>query len=121
ALTTRRETQRFFFRRRFAKWRPMSFDVRRWRFTDWMIEDAPDWKGVYVLWSRGGALAVGHASGGEDNIRSRLRAHHSRADSAGMAQVTHYSWEICADPLKREAPRQSETPHTAAWLARESS
>lgn len=109
----------------------------RWRFIDAMIQDAPDWKGVYVLWSRGVALAVGHARGMGDSIRARLLAHHSRARSAGMAEVTHYSWEICADPVKREAqlveelglarraPREEQreagTSANAAWIARESS
>lgn len=115
----------------------MSITVPRWRLTEAMIEDAPEWKGVYVLWSNTTPLAVGHARGGEDTIRSRLLAHHSRAASAGMAEVTHYSWEICADPLKREAelvqelglarrparpePRETGTPAKAPWTARESS
>ena len=114
----------------------MSIKTPRWRFTHAMIQDAPDWKGVYVLWCRDTPLAVGHAHGGE-SIRSRLLAHHTRAASAGMSEVTHYSWEICSHPLKREAqlvdelglarrPPSSgrrETPPTAkaAWIARESS
>ena len=114
----------------------MSINTPRWRFTAPMIQDAPDWKGVYVLWSHGAPLAVGHAHRGE-SIRSRLLAHHSRAASAGMSEVTHYSWEICSDPLKREAQlveelglarrspspdRRETTPTTkAAWIARESS
>ncbi len=115
----------------------MSIHTPRWRFVDAMIQDAPDWKGVYVLWSHDAPLAVGHAAGGADSIRSRLLAHHSRAASAGMAEVTHYSWEICTDPLKREAqlvealglarrasaaePRESNPSPKAAWIARESS
>ena len=115
----------------------MSFNARRWRFTPSMIEDAPDWKGVYILWSRDVPLAVGHAIGRGDSIRSRLLAHYSHAASAGMAEVTHYSWEICSDPLTREAelvselglarrPPQAErreiTPALkAAWIDRESS
>ena len=101
----------------------------RWRFTAAMIHDAPDWKGVYVLWSGDAPLAVGHARGGADSIRSRLLAHHSRAGSARLADVTHYSWEICVDPLKREAelmaqlrlPRRTFSPAQAAWIALESS
>lgn len=115
----------------------MSTHTQRWRFIDAMIQDAPDWKGVYVLWSRGVPLAVGHARGRGDSIRSRLLAHRSRAESAGMAAVTHYSWEICANPLKREAElveelglarraspaeqRENRTSMKAAWIARESS
>ena len=114
----------------------MSINTPRWRFTRAMIQDAPDWKGVYVLWARGAPLAVGHAHRGE-SIRSRLLAHHSRAESAGMSEVTHYSWEICSDPLKREAqlvaelglarrPPQAERRAIAptvkvAWIERESS
>ncbi len=102
-----------------------------------MIQDAPDWKGVYVLWSGDVPLAVGHARGGADSIRSRLVAHHSHAASSGMAEVTHYSWEMCADPLAREAelvaqlglarrppapaPRESKRSPKDAWNARESS
>ena len=115
----------------------MSIKTALWRFIDAMIQDAPDWRGVYVLWSRGKPLAVGHARGGKDSIRSRLLAHHSRAASAGMAEVTHYSWEICANPQRREAqlveelglarrtlpsaPSRNIMPAKTAWAARESS
>ena len=75
----------------------------RWRFTESMIADAPDWKGVYVLWSHGRPLAVGHARGGEDTIRSRLLAHHAHIAADDVGDITHYSWEICPDPARREA------------------
>jgi hypothetical protein len=75
----------------------------KWRFDKQLIEDAPDFKGVYVLWDGATPLAVGHALGRGDTIRSRLLAHLSHAASPGMAHITHYSWEICIDPLKREA------------------
>lgn len=81
----------------------MSLVVPKWRFTQAMVEDAPDYKGVYVLWSEGVPLAVGHARGGADTIRSRLLAHLAHGAEAGLGPVTHYSWEICGDPLKREA------------------
>jgi hypothetical protein len=80
----------------------MSIAVPRWRFIEAMIQDAPEWKGVYVLWSHGAPLAVGHAKGADDTIRSRLLAHYAHAATFGMAEVTHYSWEICRDPVKRE-------------------
>jgi hypothetical protein len=113
----------------------MSIAIPRWRFTEAMIQDAPEWKGVYVLWSHGAPLAVGHAKGGDDTIRSRLLAHYSHAASFGMAEVTHYSWEICPDPMKRElevveelglrrraAPSAIEhTSGNTQWSARESS
>jgi hypothetical protein len=117
----------------------MSISVPRWRFTEAMVQDAPEWKGVYVLWSHGSPLAVGHARGGDDTLRSRLLAHYAHAAAApDMGGITHYSWEICPDPAKREAqivqslglerrpPPESwrETPTAASkaeWTARESS
>jgi len=81
----------------------MSVVVPRWRFNAVMVDDAPHHKGVYVLWADGTPLAVGHARGGADTIRSRLLAHLAHGAEAGLRQVTHYSWELCNDPLKREA------------------
>ena len=79
----------------------MPVTAPQWRFTEAMIQDAPDCRGVYVLWRDGEALAVGHALGAYDTIRSRLLSHLSHAwDGLG---ITHYSWQICTDPLKREA------------------
>jgi hypothetical protein len=74
----------------------------KWRFTHSLVGDAPDFKGVYVLWANDVPLAVGHALGAGDTLRSRLSAHLSHSGAPGMARVTHYSWEICSDPLKRE-------------------
>ena len=74
----------------------------QWRFTKAMIQDAPDCRGVYVLWRDGHALGVGHALGAYDTIRSRLLRHLSHAGEADLG-ITHYSWQICSDPLKREA------------------
>ena len=79
--------------------------MHKWRFVDSMIADAPDHKGIYVLWSRGVALAVGHALGGADTIRSRLASHISHEGAAG---VTHYSWQLCADPRQRAAELERE-------------
>jgi hypothetical protein len=73
----------------------------QWRFTKAMIQDAPDCRGVYVLWRDKQALGVGHALGAYDTIRSRLLRHLSRAADADLG-ITHYSWQICSDPLKRE-------------------
>lgn len=73
----------------------------KWRFTHSLVGDAPDFKGIYVLWTNDVPLAVGHALGAGDTIRSRLNAHLSHSDAPGMARITHYSWELCSDPLKR--------------------
>ena len=115
----------------------MSITVPRWRFTETMVRDAPDWKGVYVLWSQGTPLAVGQARGGDDTIRSRLLAHWTHASASGLGSVTHYSGEICADPQKREAQlvetlglkrrapapewHDSPTPTKTEWNVQESS
>lgn len=100
----------------------MSITVPRWRFTQAMIDDAPEWKGVYVLWSHAMPLAVGHARGRDDTIRSRLLAHWSRAAEPAMDEITHYSWEICRDPLNRAAAlAESLGPAQPEWTARESS
>jgi len=82
----------------------MSIAVPRWRFTESMIQDAPEWKGVYVLWSGAKPVLVGRAGGGRDTIRSRLLEHYLR----DPAPVTHYSWEICPHPVKRAAQLAQE-------------
>jgi len=82
--------------------------MHKWRFTEAMIADAPDHKGVYILWSASQPLAVGHALGGADTIRSRLLSHFSHESASGIGNVTHYSWQLCADPRKREAELERE-------------
>jgi hypothetical protein len=82
--------------------------VHKWRFTESMIADAPDHKGVYVLWNGAVPLAVGHALGGADTIRSRLLSHFSHESAPGIRDVTHYSWQLCRDPRKREAELERE-------------
>jgi hypothetical protein len=79
--------------------------MHKWRFVSSMIADAPDHKGVYVLWSGATALAVGHALGSADTIRSRLLSHLSHKD---LGRITHYSWQLCADPREREAELERE-------------
>lgn len=79
----------------------MPVTAPQWRFTQRMVQDAPDCQGVYVLWRDGQPLGVGHALGAYDTIRSRLLAHLSRAAQSDLG-ITHYSWQICTDPLERE-------------------
>jgi hypothetical protein len=84
----------------------MSVVIPKWRFNAKMVADAPEHKGVYVLWANGTPLAVGHARGGADSVRSRLLAHLAHlahGAEARLRQVTHYSWELCQDPLRRAA------------------
>jgi len=82
--------------------------MHKWRFIERMIADAPDHKGVYVLWSSAIALAVGHALGGADTIRSRLLSHLSHESASGIGNVTHYSWQLCADPRQRASELERE-------------
>lgn len=82
--------------------------MHKWRFVESMIVDAPDHKGVYVLWSGTLPLAVGHAMGAGDSIRSRLLSHLSHEASSGIGDVTHYSWQLCADPKTRAAQLERE-------------
>ena len=87
----------------------MPISAPRWRFNEDMIRDAPEWRGVYVLWSHGVPLMVGDAA----NIRSRLLAHHRQR----KGEITHYSWEICPHPARRRAQLAEEL----AWAASASS
>jgi hypothetical protein len=82
--------------------------MHKWRFVESMVADAPDHKGVYVLWSGAVALAVGHALGGADTVRSRLESHLSHESGGGFGDVTHYSWQLCGDPRKRAAELERE-------------
>lgn len=82
--------------------------MHKWRFVESMVADAPDHKGVYVLWSGAIALAVGHALGGADTVRSRLLSHLSHESSSGIGNVTHYSWRICAEPREHAVALERE-------------
>lgn len=81
---------------------------KRWLYNERMVRDAPEWRGVYVLWQDRVPLAVGHATGGVDTIQARLLTHLANAPTAGTDAVTHYSWEICPDPVKRRAAVEAE-------------
>jgi hypothetical protein len=71
---------------------------RRYRFTRIVIAGAPNDAGVYTLWDDEELVYCGRGT-----IRSRLLEHFS----AGL-QVTHYGWELCADPAAREAELLAE-------------
>jgi hypothetical protein len=77
--------------------------LRRYKFTRTVLLGAPDEPGVYSLWD--GDELVYYARSA--TIRTSLLAHleHTRA--------THYSWEVCADPVTREAEllREHERAH----------
>ena len=76
---------------------------RRYRFTQLVIAGAPDEIGVYALWDGEEVIYYGRGK-----IRSRLLEHfHGRLDPL-TRRATHYGWEICAAPDKREAELLSE-------------
>lgn len=77
---------------------------RRYRFARLVLLGAPDDAGVYSLWDGEELIYYGRASGGEGStIRARLLDHfHGRAHPA-TSRATHYSWELCPDPVTREA------------------
>lgn len=88
---------------------------KRWPFNERMVRDAPDCRGIYVLWQDAAPLAVGHAPGGADSIQSRLLAHLEH----GTTAVTHYSWEICAEPARRRPAVERELGLRRAGMASE--
>jgi hypothetical protein len=73
---------------------------RRYRFTRVVLAGAPAEGGIYALWEDDELVYYGRAMGGDATIRSRLLEH--LAGPQGQS-VTHYSWEICRDPVGREA------------------
>jgi len=75
---------------------------RRYRFARLVLLGAPDDAGVYSLWDGEEIIYYGRAAGGSSGtIRARLLDHlNGKADPA---TATHYSWELCADPITREA------------------
>ena len=73
--------------------------ARRYRFRRIVISGAPDDPGVYALWDDEELVYYGRADRGENSIRSRLLDLYYE----NPKRATHYSWEVCADPAKREA------------------
>ena len=71
---------------------------RRYRFSRIVIAGAPDDVGVYALWEDDEIVYYGRGA-----IRARLLHHFERRERA-----THYSWEMCADPVARETALLAE-------------
>jgi plasmid stability protein len=79
---------------------------RRYRFTRIVLLGAPDDAGVYALWDQEELVYYGRAMGGGLTVRARLLEHfdgHLPSES-----VSHYSWELSADPAAREAQLLAE-------------
>jgi hypothetical protein len=83
----------------------MPVNSLRHRFTTWQIAGVPQERGVYVLWDGDEAIYVG-ATRGDASVRSCLQEHYARR--ARPHDATHFSWEMCADPLRREAELLAE-------------
>ena len=79
---------------------------QRYGFTRIVIAGAPDDVGVYTLWEEEELVYYGRGA-----IRTRLLEHLERRDRA-----THYSWEVCQDPVAREAELLLEHQRTHGRL-----
>ena len=87
---------------------------RRYRFTRIVIAGAPDDPGIYALWDDEELVYYGRADGGGSTIRSRLLDLYY----ADPKRATHYSWEICKDPVAREAELLGEHERAFGRLPR---
>jgi hypothetical protein len=77
--------------------------TRRYRFTHTVIAGAPDDAGIYALWDGEELIYYGRAQGDGITIRSRLMDHYQGRVDAQTKRATHYGWELCKDPVAREA------------------
>lgn len=69
-----------------------------YRFTDAIVQGAPNITGLYALWQDGDLIYVGRAA----SIRERLVEHLQRRVCPCTEQATHYSWELSLQPVTRE-------------------
>ena len=84
----------------------------RYAFNATMVSGAPADPGVYALWEHDELIYYGHARGDRITIQSCLQHHLARNDAC-TSRVTHYGWEISANPPVREAElvREFERAH----------
>ena len=67
------------------------------------LRRAPADRGVYALWEDDKLIYYGLALGGDVTIRSSLKDHRLGLFGSCTARATHFSWEICRGPIRREA------------------
>lgn len=67
------------------------------------VRRAPADRGVYVLWNDDELIYYGFALGGDVTIRSSVKDHRLGLFGSCTARATHFSWEVCRDPIRREA------------------
>ena len=75
---------------------------RRWPFLDYTVDAAPLDAGVYALWKDEELVYIGASNGDNSSIRARLKEHLSGTHGDYTRSADHYSWEVAADPRKRE-------------------
>ena len=80
-----------------VRWLRTGQGVRRYQMSRIVIAGAPNEWGVYTLWKDDEVVYYGRTSEGR-TIRSCLLEHYRESVDA-----THYSWEMCRDPARREA------------------
>ncbi|HEX7054603.1 MAG TPA: hypothetical protein VF211_11805 [Burkholderiales bacterium] len=69
-------------------------EPRKYRFARTVVQGAPDEPGVYALWEGDELVYYGRAPRLREALLARLASHPA---------ATHYGWELCADPARREA------------------
>jgi hypothetical protein len=84
-------------------------------FTLLNVRRAPADRGVYALWESDELIYFGLALGGKVTIRSSLKDHRLGLFGSCTARATHFSWEICRTPLRRETEllREHRAHHEA--------
>ena len=89
----------------------------RYPFTTGVVSGAPKGAGVYALWQNEELIYYGCAHGAGASIRSRLLDHLSGKNPC-TARATHYAWELCRDPVRRERELLQEYEAQAKRLPR---
>lgn len=91
----------------------MSINAGSVPFTESLVAAAPDAAGVFALWESGGVVYYGRAA----HLRSALDDH-LRCRAASGRRVSGCSWEVDADPARRqeELLRQYAAAHRSLPL-----
>lgn len=69
-------------------------------FVESVVQGAPDFPGVYLLYDGLELVYIGKAS---VSIRTRLQSHLRGGEQPGTARASSYMWELCSNPGFREA------------------
>lgn len=77
----------------------MTINTPKYLFTAGNLGSAPDRPGVYGLYQDGVTTYYGRAL---VSIRTRLISHYNGTEGRCTQQASHFNWELCADPPRRE-------------------